>query len=110
MLVVDPTRRLSAADVVNHEEVEKRRLGKQLQHPAAQPEEENDVELLATIKPPKSRYEVKKLSEKLGAMSAQVATSRSESKADLAQVHPHNTHRSFQPLTFPVYSATAGGR
>jgi serine/threonine protein kinase len=86
MLVVDPNRRISATDLLTHEEVEKRREKQQLMHPAAQPDEENDVELLATIKPPKSRYDVQKLSEKLSEMSAQVATARSESRAELCPV------------------------
>lgn len=50
-------------------------------HPAAQPDEADDVELLATIKPPKSKFEVMQLSEKLSAMSAQVATARSDASA-----------------------------
>jgi len=83
MLVVDPNRRLSALDIVQHDEVIQRREKQILSHPAPAADEENDTELLATIKPPRSRYEVKQLGEQLSAMSAQVATARSESKADL---------------------------
>jgi len=83
MIVVDPSRRLSCLDILDHEEIRKRRASRELSHPAAAPEEADDTELLATIKPPKSRYEVKQLSEQLSAMSAQVATARSDvSKAN----------------------------
>ena len=78
MIVVDPTRRLRAVDILEHDEVKRRRGSRELSHPAAAPEEVDDTELLATIKPPKSKYEVKQLSEKLSAMSAQVATARSD--------------------------------
>ena len=78
MIVVDPARRLTPLEIVEHSEVRKRRANRELAHPAAQPEEADDTELLATIKPPKSRYEVKQLSEQLSAMSAQVATARSD--------------------------------
>lgn len=78
MLTVDPNRRIKALDVLEHEEVKKRRERKELSHPLAAPEEADDMELLATIKPPKSKYEVKQLSEKLSAMSAQVSTARSD--------------------------------
>lgn len=81
MLVVEPSRRLRALDIVEHEEVRKRRASHELAHPAALPEEADDLELLATIKPPKSKYEVMQLSEKLSAMSAQVATARSDASA-----------------------------
>lgn len=57
--------------------VRRRRASRELAHPAPQPEEADDTELLATIKPPKSRFEVKALSDQLSAMSAQVATARS---------------------------------
>jgi len=85
MLVVDPNRRINAVDILEHEDVVRRRDQQVLNHPGPQPEEENDVELLATIKPPKSRFEMKQLGEQLSAMSAQVATARSESKPDLHQ-------------------------
>lgn len=85
MMIVDPSKRLKAVEVVEHDEVKKRRNSRDLAHPAATPEEADDMELLATIKPPKSRFEVKQLSEKLSAMSAQVNTARTDAsvKTDL---------------------------
>jgi len=86
MMVVDPSRRIKALDILDHEEVKKRRANRELGHPAAAPEEADDTELLATIKPPKSKFEVAQLSEKLSAMSAQVATARSD-KTDVDPAH-----------------------
>ena len=86
-MIVDPSRRLKALDLLDHDEVKKRRANRELGHPAAAPEEADDMELLATIKPPKSKFEVAQLSEKLSAMSAQVATARSD-KTDVGQPVP----------------------
>lgn len=86
MIVTDPSKRPSAQQIVDHELVRKRRASHLLSHPAAAPEEGDDTELLATIKPPKkgSRNDLKILASQLSQMSGQVATSRSESKSDLA--------------------------
>ena len=56
MMVVDPARRIKAVDILEHDEVRRRRASRELAHPAPAPEEADDTELLATIKPPKSRY------------------------------------------------------
>ena len=82
MLITDPSRRLTAQEIVDHDMVKKRRASHLLSHPSAAPEEVDDTELLATIKPPKSRSELKGLASQLSQMSAQVATSRSEAKSD----------------------------
>jgi len=87
MITVDPNRRIKAVDILEHDEVKKRRASKQLSHPVAAPEEADDMELLATIKPPKSKHEVRQLSEKLRDMSAQVNTSRSD-KTDMGNIAP----------------------
>jgi hypothetical protein len=88
MLVVEPSRRLKALDIVEHEEVRRRRASHELAHPAALPDEVDDVELLATIKPPKNKFDVKQLSEQLSAMSAQVATARSDASAQREAAQP----------------------
>jgi NIMA (never in mitosis gene a)-related kinase len=49
MLVVEPSRRLKALDILEHDEVRKRRATHELAHPAPLPEDADDVELLATI-------------------------------------------------------------
>mmetsp|Transcript_3478 Transcript_3478/g.8095 ORF Transcript_3478/g.8095 Transcript_3478/m.8095 type:complete len:478 (-) Transcript_3478:480-1913(-) len=85
MLVVDPKRRIAGTDLLEHDEVLKRRKAGQLGHPLSGPnagnEDADDMELLATIKPPKSVHEVRKLSEQLSQMSAQVGTARSDASA-----------------------------
>ena len=58
-------------------QVRRRRASRELAHPAPAADDADDTELLATIKPPKSRHEVKALSDQLSAMSAQVVTARS---------------------------------
>jgi NIMA (never in mitosis gene a)-related kinase len=82
MLVTNPSQRLTAQEIVDHDMVKKRRATHLLSHPSAAPEEVDDTELLATIKPPKNRGELKGLASQLSQMSAQVATARSDSKSE----------------------------
>lgn len=79
LLKTDPRKRISATAILEDEEIARRRRQGMLAHPAAETDDADDIELMATIKPPKNRMERQKLNDKLQAMSVQASTASSNS-------------------------------
>lgn len=82
MIVTDPTRRLRALEILDHDEIQRRRASGGIQHAPALPEDGEDTELMATIKPPKNRAGYQDLNTKLQQINTQVSSARDGNRSE----------------------------